>query len=220
MYFDSAQTEAGVTFLAPAILDYVVNGRIASRMGNQDPYMAPHSVYPCSGEERWAAIAVATDAEWEALCRVMGNPEWARDPRFATLLGRKHDEEELNRLIAGWTRNYTPEQLMELLQGAGVACGVVQTAEDLFKDRQLNHRQHWHFLKHEVMGPHGYEAPAYRLSKTPARLWRAAPCLGQDNEFMYEEQLGYSDEEVTQFLLDGVITTDHDVPEILKPKRT
>jgi crotonobetainyl-CoA:carnitine CoA-transferase CaiB-like acyl-CoA transferase len=118
----------------------------------------------------------------------------------------------LDTLISEWTKGYTPEQLMEMLQESGVPCGVVETAEDLFKDPQLKHRQHFRLLQHEVIGQHTYQAPAYRLSKTPAHLWKAGPCLGQDNEYVYKELLGYSDDEIADFLVEGVITTDADLP--------
>jgi len=149
----------------------------------------------------------------------MGGPQWAGKPRFATFLGRKENEDELEPLIAEWTKDYAAEQVMATLQAAGVSSGVVQTFEDLFNDPQLKHRRHFVPLEHRVMGVHHYHMPAYRLSKTPAQLRRAAPCLGQDNEFVYKEILGYSDEEVAQFLLEGVITTEHDIPDILKPKK-
>ena len=219
LYLDQAQVEAGITFWGPGLLDYIVNGRIVTRIGNRDPNMSPHGAFPCQGDDRWMAIGVATDGEWQALCRAMGNPQWGREPRFATFLGRKQNEDELEPLIAEWSKDYSPEEVMVLLQGVGVAAGVVSTGHDLFEDPQLRHRGHFVPLQHRVIGVHHYQMPAYRLSKTPAQLLRAAPCLGQDNEFVYKEILGYSDEKVTQFLLDGVITTEHDVPDILKPKK-
>jgi len=219
MYFDQSQIEVGLNFWGPALLDYVVQGRIATRMGNRDPDMAPHGAFPCRGNDRWVVIAVATDEEWQALCRAMGDAPWAREPRFATFLARKENEDEMEPLIAEWSKDYSPEEVMVMLQDAGVSAGVVETAEDLLNDPQLKHRGHFVPLEHKVIGIHYYEAPAYRLSKTPAQLRRAAPCLGQDNEFVYKEILGYSDEEVTQFLLDGVITTEDDVPDIMKPRK-
>ena len=219
LYIDVSQVEAGVTFWGPGLLDYTVNGRIINRMGNRDPYMSPHAAFPCLGDDRWAAIATTNDEEWRALCRAMGDPEWAHEPRFATFLTRKENEDELEHLIAEWSKDYSPHQLIGILQSVGVPSGVVQGYEDLFNDPQLKHRGHFVPLEHRVIGQQHYQMPAYRLSKTPAHLYRAAPCLGQDNEFVYKELLGYSDEEVSQFLLDGVITTEHDMPDVLKPKK-
>jgi len=220
IYLDQAQIEAGISFWGPGILDYTVNRRIPTRMGNRDPRMSPHAAFPCLGDDRWVTIAVANDGEWQALRQAMGDPQWAGEPRFATLLGRKENEDELEHLIGEWTKDYSPHQAMVTLQAAGIASGAVQTCEELFNDPQVKHRRHFVPLEHRVIGVHHYNAPAYRLSKTPGLLRRAAPCLGQDNEFIYKEILGYSDDDVTQFLLDGVITTEHDIPDVLKPKKT
>ena len=212
MYLEQAQMEAGVTFLGPALLDYVVNGRIAGRMGNRDPYAAPHGVYPCRAG-RWVAIAVYTDEEWQALCRLLGNPGWTKDPRFATLVARKENEDELDTLVSEWTRGYTAEEVMVLMQEVGVAAGVSQTCEDVLEyDPQLKHRRHFVELKHKVIGLHSYRAPAYKLSKTPAELYKAGPCLGEDNEYVYRQIVGLSDEELAQLLIEHVITTEADLP--------
>jgi len=217
-YIDQGQVEAGVNFIGPALIDYAVNGRTAGRMGNRDPYMAPHSAYPCSGDDRWVDIAVGSDKEWQAFCKAIGEPDWTHEPKFATFQGRKENEDELDCLVAEWTKDYLDREVMLQMQSHGVAAGVAQTSPDLFQDPQLKHRQHFRVLNHTVIGSHAYNAPAYILSKTPNDIHRAAPCLGEHNDFVYKEILGYSDEEVTQFLLDNVITTEHDVPDILRKK--
>lgn len=219
LYLDQAQVEAGVTFLGPQVLDYTVNGRVAQRMGNYDPYQAPHNIYPCLGPDRWVAITVSSEEQWRSLCKAMAEPEWARDPRFATFRGRKENEHELDHLIAAWTGERNDFEVMTLLQAAGVSAGVVETAEDLFNDPQLKHRGHFRFLKHKVIGVHAYHSPAYRLSRTPCHVWKAAPALGEDNEWVYKQALGYSDDEVADLLLAGVITTETDLPDFLRPKR-
>lgn len=212
MYIEQSQLEAGITFLAPDWLDYIVNRRDVNRRGNRDRYMCPHGVYPCCGSDRWVAIAVADDEQWKCFCGVIGNPEWTRDPKFATVLSRKENEDELDKLIGEWTNGYAPEQVMTMMQDAGISAGVVQTCEDLLNDPQLKHRRHFRVLNHPVIGPHSYHAPAYRLSETPCDLKRAAPCLGQDNEYVYKEILGFSDDEIADLLVEGVITTEYDAP--------
>jgi crotonobetainyl-CoA:carnitine CoA-transferase CaiB-like acyl-CoA transferase len=142
----------------------------------------------------------------------MGNPDWAQSPRFATILSRKENEDELNKLIGEWTKDYPAEQVMATLQAAGVPSAVVQTCEDLFADPQLKHRQHFRLLQHKVIGPHHYHAPAYKLSKTPAHIWKAGPALGQDNEYVYKKLLCFTDDELAELLVQGVITTETDMP--------
>ena len=215
MYLDGAQVEGGATFQGPAILDYVVNGRIAERMGNRDLYMSPHGVYPCQGNDRWLAIAVSNEEEWQAFVRAMGEPDWCREPKFSSITARKANEDELDSLIARWTQGYAQEQAMQLLQDVGVAAGIVSAGEDLFNDPQLKYREHYVYLEHKAIGRHAYHAPAYRLSKTPHRMWKAAPGLGEDNLYVYKEVLGFSEEQISDLMAEGVITTEAD----LKPMR-
>ena len=144
--------------MAPLLLDYTLNGRERDRMGNRHPAAAPHGVYPCRGEDRWCTIACQTDAEWEALCRVMGSPPWSSEDRFATLLGRKAHEDELDSLVSLWTEGWDAYDLMRTLQQAGVPAGVVQTTQDLFDDPQVAWREVGEMVgndkSHLAMGQH------------------------------------------------------------------
>ena len=205
-YIELSQLECSVQFLAPPIMDYMINGRILERTGNRSSYAAPHGVYRCKGEgERWCAIAVSTEEEWRNFCDVIGNPEWTKDPRFATFMGRKGNEDELDTFVEGWTVNYPPEEVMSLMQAAGVPAGAVESGEDLVADPQLNHRGTHVILKHPEIGPHIYQAPPYRFSKTPHELTMPAPCLGQHNEYVLKEILGMSDDEVADLLISGAL---------------
>ena len=210
IYIDQSQVESGINALGTAMLDYKVNKRIASRLGNRDPYLAPHGVYPCRGNDRWLAIAATTEQEWISLAKVINEP-WCQDAKFSTLPLRKKNEDELDTLIAAWTLNYTAEQAMQMLLDVGIPAGVVEAGQDLFSDPQLKSRGHFKFLEHKDIGRHAYHSPSYRLSKTPHRVWKAAPCLGEDNEYVYKEILGLTDEEIGDLLVEGVITTDADV---------
>jgi benzylsuccinate CoA-transferase BbsF subunit len=207
-YIEQSQLEAGLSFMAPHLLDYGVNGRILERMGNRDREMAPHGIYPCMGADRWVAIAVADDAQWRGVCKVIGKPDWSADLKYATMHGRKANEEEVDRLIGEWTKKYTPEQVMKLMQEAGVPAGVVQNGEDLLNDPQLRYRGHFPVLQHSAIGFHAYHAPAYKLSRTPCQVSRPAACLGEHNWRVYKDILGFSDEEIANMIAEGVITTE------------
>lgn len=203
-YIELSQLEAGIHCLDTVILEYTANGREQSRLGNRHPQASPHGAYRCQGEDRWCAIAVFTDEEWRSLCRVLGNPEWSKDARFATLSDRLKNAEELDRLVEGWTMNYSPEQVMEMMQAAGVPAGVTKSAQDLHEDPQLKHRNHYWMLDHPEMGPSSYDSPAYKLSKTPSQPRMPAPCLGEHNEFVCTKLLGMSDEEFVALTAEGV----------------
>jgi len=204
-HIDLSQLEAGVNFLSPVMLDYIVNDRVAQRVGNRCPYAAPHGVYPCRGDDRWCGIAVFSDEEWERLCRVMGKPDLARDARFFSLSQRKQNEDELDDIISGWTINLTAGEVMRLLQEAGIAAGVAQTSQDIQEDPQLAHRHFLWELEHREIGRHCYEAPPFQMSKTPCELNMAGACIGEHNEHVCTKILGFSDEEFVQLVADGVL---------------
>jgi crotonobetainyl-CoA:carnitine CoA-transferase CaiB-like acyl-CoA transferase len=201
-YIDLAQSEAGIQFLMPPLVDYSANGRVLNRSGNRHPAAAPHGAYRCQGEDRWCALAAFTEEEWLALCRVTGHPAWVGDPRFATLADRKKNEDELNGLVEQWTVNRTAEEVMKLLQEAGVSAGMLEKAEDLHRDPQLAARHHFWTLRHEEIGESTYDGMGSILSETPAELNRAAPVLGQDNYQVWTDILGLSDGEFAE-LVDG-----------------
>jgi len=205
-YIELSQLECSAQFLAPPIMDYMINGRVLGRLGNSSAYAAPHGVYRCKGEgEKWCTIAVYTDEEWRNFCHVIGNPEWTEDPEFATFMGRKKKENELNGFVEEWTAHYTPQEVMRKMQKAGVPAGVVASGEDLVADPQLNHRRTHVVLEHPEIGPHIYQAPPYRFSKTPHKLTMPAPCLGQHNEYILKEILGMSDDEIADLLVAGAL---------------
>ncbi len=203
-YIDLAQSEAGLQFLIPPLLDYAANGRVLHRSGNRHPGAAPHGAYRCQGEDRWCAIAVFSDQEWRSLRQAMGDPPWARDPGFTSLAGRKRGEDELDRRLQEWTIQQSAEEVMARLQEAGVSAGILETAEDLHRDPQLAARHHFWTLRHAEIGESTYDGLGSMLSATPADLNRAAPVLGQDNYEVYTRILGLSDEEFIELTQQGV----------------
>jgi crotonobetainyl-CoA:carnitine CoA-transferase CaiB-like acyl-CoA transferase len=150
-------------------------------------------------------IAVFTEDEWLALCKVMGEPAWTKQKRFSGLSKRQQHAEELNRLLEQWTINYTPEQVVNMLQEAGVPSGVVNDAADLSTDPQLKSRGFFVQIPHPVHGNTSSDGTPIRLSRTPARFVRAAPLLGQDNRYVYRDLLGLSEEQFCQYIEKGVI---------------
>jgi crotonobetainyl-CoA:carnitine CoA-transferase CaiB-like acyl-CoA transferase len=203
-YIDLSQNEASLHVISPLILDQVVNGRECNRMGNRHPAAAPHGVYKCLGQERWVAIAVCSDDEWMSFCRVLGTPEWTKGEKFATLMGRKSHEEELDQSIEEWTLSHTAEEVTEKMQEAGVSAGVVQNGEDLYKDPQLAHRKMFVPLYHPEIGYHNYKTFSFGMSVTPAQIRMAAPMLGEHNEYVSTKILGISDEEFCQLMSEAV----------------
>jgi benzylsuccinate CoA-transferase BbsF subunit len=201
---DLSQFETTLYFIMPAILEYISSGREPSRTGNSHPSAAPHGVYPCKGDDRWCTIAVFSDEQWASLCRVMGRTEYIDDPRFSTLPNRKKNEDEINRLIGGWTINFIPEEVMNKMQSAGVPAGVVKNAADIYDDPQLIQRNLFWRLKHPDMGLFTHLGQGFKLSKTPARAYTPSPRLGEHTEYVCTKILGMTDEEFVELVSAGI----------------
>jgi crotonobetainyl-CoA:carnitine CoA-transferase CaiB-like acyl-CoA transferase len=211
-WIDASQSEVGLFIDGTTILDWSANGRIWSRYGNRSPYKpaAPHGAYPCLGEDRWLAVACFTDAEWQALVKVAGRPEWAEDGRFADLASRLRHQDELDALVSGWTRSQDAYQAMASLQQVGVPAGVCQTAEDRCDhDPQLAALSWLTEVSGTKIGRWPIAEVPIKLSESPAyiggRIDRGAPCYGEDNHYVYGELLGMSSAEIEALAAEGVI---------------
>ena len=201
---DLSQIEAGVYSLSEAIVRYSANGEVVRRAGNRDERAAPHGIYPCLGDDAWIAISVWDDAQWEALGAAMGDPAWASDARFAMLQGRRAHQDEIDRQLASWTREFGAWYLMAGLQGVGVPAGVVQSVHDVLRDPQLAHRRHFVTIEHPVLGPLVHERSGFRLASHPGGFERPAPRLGEHTEDVLGEILGLAPERIRELGARGV----------------
>jgi crotonobetainyl-CoA:carnitine CoA-transferase CaiB-like acyl-CoA transferase len=207
-YVDLSEYEAMCTLLGPAIMDCELNHSPVVPRGSYPDYAlaAPYGCYKCQGDDRWCVIAVFTDEEWQALRSVLGNPPWTDEARFSTAWQRREHIDNLNELLEQWTVQHSPEEVMDLLQGVGVAAGIVKNAREVAADPQLTARHFFATVTHPTLGETTFDSTPIRLERTPARFGRAAPLLGQDNRYVYQELLGIGDRELTELIEAGVIS--------------
>ncbi len=201
---DLSQYETAISFIMPGVLEYISSGKEPERIGNSSPNAAPHGVYRCLGDDRWCTIAVTSDAEWFNLCREMGKPEYATDPRFVTIIDRKKNKAELNEIINAWTAQLTPEEVMNRLQAVGVPAGVVSNTVDVLNDPQLRQRNLFWPMHHDEMGMFTHLGQSFQLSKTPAQAFSPSPLLGEHTEYVCTKILGMSDDELVSLMQEGV----------------
>jgi len=204
-FIDLSSAEALNSLVGDQMMDYSMNRRSPTRHGNHDLVMAPHNVYRCKGEDEWISIAVATDEEWRNLRRAMGNPQWAQVDEFETQLGRWKSQQRLDPMIQKWTMEQDPHELMRLLQKHGVAAMPSFKAEDLFSDPHILARGGIKEVEHPVLGVRKTIAPPWSFSETPAGITRAAPLLGEHNEYVLGELLGISREELARLIEEKVV---------------
>lgn len=211
-YIDMSQTETGLMLTGTSIVEYQLTGQSTQRYGNRMPYRdwSPHGAYRCAGDDNWIAISIQSDTQWQALVEEMGSPAWARDDRFATALGRKQHEDELDANLTEFTVEQDCYDLMNRLQARAIPAGVVQRAADRFdRDPQLKARGYFVDLPHSEIGTWPVEGFPAKLSASPAYVGgltgRAAPKLGEDNEFVYHEIFGLSADELAALREEEVI---------------
>ncbi|MYB21992.1 MAG: CoA transferase [Chloroflexi bacterium] len=203
-YIDLAQSEAGIHFAAPLLLDYLENGRVARAPGHDSMYAAPNGVFRVGEGERYVAIASETAEQWSALRDAAGLEPWS-GAEYDDLSERIAAKSEIEAALADWCAPQTADAVVECLTSLGVPASVVQWPSDLYQDAQLKHRNFFVTLNHSVMGPTPYDGLVTRFSGGTANLRRAAPAIGEHTHYVLSEILNASDDEITDALVAGVL---------------
>ncbi|GIU88103.1 MAG: hypothetical protein KatS3mg009_2618 [Acidimicrobiia bacterium] len=185
VYLDVSQVETALYSLTPWLLDYEIDGVVRLRAGNHHEGARLHGVFPCADEDgvgdRWVAIACWDDTELARLEEIAGGD------------------------LAAWTSARTRAEVARTLQDAGIEAVPVQDNGDLHDDPQLAHRRHFEPHTHPFLGEGLYERNGFRLSGAPSSYDRAGPTLGQDNDWVLRDLLGYTAEEVDALVAAGAL---------------
>ncbi len=214
-FVDLSQFETISSVVGPSLLDILVNKTKSAPFGNrsQEAPAAPHGVYRCLGEDRWCAITIFTEDEWGALCQVLGNPAWTKDERFAASAKRMQHHEDLDRYVEEWTSQHAAEEVMELLQHAGVPAGIVANSEDMDRDPHLRARGYWA----QVSIPEGedvvLDGPPMKLSATPGYIAAPGPLLGEHTQSVLHNLLGYSVADIAKLKIERVVASNMEITE-------
>ncbi len=205
---DLGQYEVMLGMMAPALLDHLANGANPEPKGNRQPFdaWAPHGIYRASGEDRWVAIAARGDGQWRSLCDVMGRPELASDPRFATHEARIRNQDELDAAIEDWTHTLDRYEVMARCQMAGIAAGAVQDAEDLNKrDPQLAYREFFGTATCDRWGAYGVDRFPARFNGRRPGVYEGVHEAGADTFDIVTSLLEFTDEEAAGLMARGVL---------------
>ncbi len=204
-FIEAAQLECGLQFLAPELADYQLSGHVATRNGNRDGDVAPQGVYPCAGDDRWCAVTIATDTQWQSLVALLGEPTWTNDASLTSLPGRQAAHDEIDKHLAAWTAIFDPFELEHKLTAAGIPAGVVQRSSDLLADPQYAHQGFYRYLDHERMGNVPYAGHQYRIAGYQNGPRTAAPTLGQHTFEVLTDLLGMDAEEIAEIAAAGAL---------------
>jgi len=190
--------EASLHHIPEALMEWALNRRVRQAAGNDHPSMAPHGVYRCAGEDRWIAITVYLEKQWDALCEAMGNPAWARDPRFRDTASRRANRRALDLQIGEWTRSRDPIALMESLQQRRIPAAAVHDAADHARDPHWQAREFHQPTLLEGYGIFPLPTSPWILDGERLGVRLPPPRLGQHDREIYSGMLGLSQAEIEE----------------------
>ena len=197
--------EAVAALVPEGWMEYAMNGTQPPRRGNHDLWMAPHNCYRCAGEDDWVTIACGTDEEWQALCKVIGQPQLTTDARFHNANERKTHEDSVDQIVTAWTTTREKWEVTRILQGVGVAAFPSMSGKDLIEDPHLNQRGFFERLAHSEVGVRTHMGVPWLLTNAPNGVRTPAPLLGQDTDQVMHDVLGYTAQQIVRLKEEKVL---------------
>lgn len=188
-FVDVSAVETLSALSGDCLLEHAVTGKPLTPNGNYHHDMCPHGCYPCA-DGAWISVAVATDAEWGALCDVLDAPALSGDGRYATRDARHRHTDALDADLGRLTRGHDAERLAARLRAAGVPAAKSATVPDVIGDQRLWDRELYRFVTDHREGQRPIVGPSWRMTRRPARITRGAPNLGEDTDYVLREILG------------------------------
>jgi crotonobetainyl-CoA:carnitine CoA-transferase CaiB-like acyl-CoA transferase len=164
------------------------------RIGNRHACKAPHGCYPCKAtkdEDEWIALSVADQKEWETLCQMMGNPGWTQQEMFSDELSRWENQDELDKHLAEWTRQYGAYALSARLQEAGIMAAPSLSTKQFTHDEHIATRGFFQKPHHAILGDRILAGIPIHFSEYPTWTITTPPLLGEHNDYVFGELLGY-----------------------------
>ncbi len=196
--------EAVLAYMESTIPEYALTGYVRTRTGSVLPGVAPSNIYP-TRDGQWLVMGANADSVFRRLAQAMGRPELAEDPRFATHDARGENMELLDEIIAEWTATLPIDQLLEILEAAGVPAGKIYTAKEMLEDPHFQAREDIVWKDAPGIGRLPMQNVFPKLSNTPGEIRWTGPELGQHNYEIYCGLLGLSEAEVADLRERGII---------------
>ncbi len=201
---DLSQRDGGIRLMGEAFLAFAMNGEEAAQCENEHPQWVPHRAYRAAGEDRWITIVARDDPEWRSICGVIGRPELAIDPRYATGPARLAARAEVDRLIEDWSLCQEPHDAQARLMAVGVPAGVVLTTAELIANEQLAARRFYPEVDHPAIGRHRVHAMPHRLVRAELREPARAPLFDEHTREVLRRLAGVDDAEYADLVALGV----------------
>ena len=206
-YIEVPQYEMAVSLMHKPLMEYLFTDELPDRIGNRDEdFRYVQGIYECAGEDRWAAIAIGSNSQWERFCSIIGKQKLTTDNRFQSHDTRLEHHDQVDRLIQSWTQHRSPEEVRTTLQSHNIPAGIVADEQDLMDfDPQLRIRDFIPENDHPVVGRQRYGGIPFQMSEAVVRLDRHPPCLGEHTTEVLTEWLDWDEEKVTRLKEDKIL---------------
>jgi crotonobetainyl-CoA:carnitine CoA-transferase CaiB-like acyl-CoA transferase len=211
VFVEAAMVDAALSISAEQVIEYSAYGALLERAGNRGPTAAPQNLYLSADIDEfgrldcWVAIAVATDDQWDGLCRALGSPAWATVPGLSTESGRRTHQDTVDEQLAAWCGHRSRDEIVKTLWDAGVPVAKVMQPHRQTELEQLAFRDFFEEVDHPVNGPARLSTVPVRFSAGPHKFHTEhAPLLGEHNHELLSG-LGLSDCDIARLESDGVI---------------
>lgn len=176
-------------------IEYDQLGEVRQRSGNRNPYAAPGNVYR-TRDGKWCTLAASSQSIFERLAEAIGRSDLLSDDRFLTNTERLANADVLDEIIGAWFADRDAEEACTTLDSYSVSAARVQTIEDLFADPQIHAQNMIVPVKDNELGEVRMQGVTPKLSRTPGAVHRSGPALGEDNQQVFEDQLGLSEKDI------------------------
>jgi crotonobetainyl-CoA:carnitine CoA-transferase CaiB-like acyl-CoA transferase len=204
-FVDFSMLEGMLSLMPQPIIDFTLNQKEWGRAGNRDAVKTPHGIYRCIGDDRWVAISVGSQAEWQRFCSAVAHQEWTTDSRFLDEVNRHRYTAVLDSLIEGWSMTQDAQAAAKRLQDVGVAAGPVLGVRELLDDEQLKARGFVVEVDHPEAGPRKTVGLPWKIGGVPEPDYRRSPLIGESNDYVFKDLLGLTDDEVEDLKKKDVI---------------
>jgi crotonobetainyl-CoA:carnitine CoA-transferase CaiB-like acyl-CoA transferase len=196
-FIDFSQCEGVSSLIGEVLLGYEMTGRVQERMGNRHPLYCPHNVYKCWGVDRWLALEIHSDREFEILAGIIGQSGLAQDPKFNSMTSRKKNEAELDQIIQDWTCQRDRDWIVNEFCQTGLAASSSREARDIYLDPHFRQRNIFLQVNHPELGQLEIIDTPWKISGLQSPN-RHAPLLGEHNNYVLRELLNLSEEEIEE----------------------
>jgi crotonobetainyl-CoA:carnitine CoA-transferase CaiB-like acyl-CoA transferase len=183
-FLDVAMYDAVLSLCEHYVYLYSYGGENPGPIGNAHPFLCPFDIF--DAKDGQIAIAAPTDKHWRLLCEIIGRPELGQDERYARNEGRQQHAAEIRTIVGEWTSRHTRAEIVNMLSRL-VAAGPVNSMADIFEDPHVAAREMLPEIEQAGARPVKLAGQPIKLTRTPSRMYRRAPVLGEDSAKILEE---------------------------------